>query len=213
MVDVLLILRGTQYFDGWRTVGTLRYSEFWCFAYCWYFEILSISALFILLLLPLFDICVSLYCSISSISRLDTGYTGQLSVLDAWILMILLNTKYLEIRYWLRWFATLPPISSCGLKLFYWVYGRGTMSFMCLMYNCYPCSATISKIGGRPRCAQCSEGEKTATTSTHWCPHFDINFHLRYRFFSLCLFPELGTSFRFLSSGTLMRITRGMASR
>ena len=70
VVDVQLILWVTQYFDGRRTVDTLRYSVFFWLTYCWYFAILSISALFILLILSILDIRACRY-SIPSISRFD----------------------------------------------------------------------------------------------------------------------------------------------
>ena len=59
MVDVL---QYTKYFDGWRTVFTC--------------EILSISALFMPLVLPILDVCACRYCSVPSISIFDTEYTA-----------------------------------------------------------------------------------------------------------------------------------------
>ena len=51
MVDVLLILWDTSYFDGWRTGDTLRYFVFWWLTYWWYFEIISILMVDVLLIL------------------------------------------------------------------------------------------------------------------------------------------------------------------
>ena len=43
MVDVLLILWYTQYYNGWRTIDTLMYRVFPWLIYYWYFDILRIS--------------------------------------------------------------------------------------------------------------------------------------------------------------------------
>ena len=48
---ILDVLRDTKYFDGWRTIDTLRYLVFWWLAYCWYFVILSIFMVGVLLIL------------------------------------------------------------------------------------------------------------------------------------------------------------------
>ena len=74
MVGVLLILWYTYHFYGCRIVDTLRYLSFLWLVYCWNFGILSISVLFIPLVVPILDICASRYCSIPSISRFDTDY-------------------------------------------------------------------------------------------------------------------------------------------
>ena len=51
MAGLLLILRYTEYFDGWRSVDTLRYLVFRLLTYCWCFDILSIWMVHILLIL------------------------------------------------------------------------------------------------------------------------------------------------------------------
>ena len=99
------------------TVETAQYSVFRdSLAYCLYFEILSISALFIVLVLPILDISGCRYWFIPSIWRFDTGYTGQYYVLGTWILLKLLNTPYFEILwrivYTLR-YSVFRPSSKC----------------------------------------------------------------------------------------------------
>lgn len=54
----------------WLTYGgTWRYKVFRLLLYCWYSEILSILALFVMLVPPKLDIFACRYCSIFSISR------------------------------------------------------------------------------------------------------------------------------------------------
>ena len=82
------------------TVETAQYSVFRdSLAYCLYFEILSISALFIVLLLPILDISGCRYCLMHRIWRFDTDYTGQRLGLGTWILLKLLNTQHFDIRW------------------------------------------------------------------------------------------------------------------
>ena len=51
MTELLLIFWDIRYFDGWRTIDTLRYLIFRWLTYCWYFEILNISMVDVLLIL------------------------------------------------------------------------------------------------------------------------------------------------------------------
>jgi len=63
MVRGLLILWYSKYLDGSRTIDTLIFHVFGWYAYYRYFGILSISAFFGLLVLPIIGDCVFMYCS------------------------------------------------------------------------------------------------------------------------------------------------------
>ena len=80
---VLLILWYTKYFNSWHIIDT--------------------SALFVPLVLPILDLCVCQYNSIPCISRWDSSYTAQYTVLRTSILARLHNTQYFEIRCRLYW--------------------------------------------------------------------------------------------------------------
>ena len=64
------------YSSALNTMYSRRYLVFRWSTNCWYFDILSISALLILLLLPILDICTCRYCPIPSILIFDIGYTA-----------------------------------------------------------------------------------------------------------------------------------------
>ena len=139
---ILDVLRDTKYFDGWRTIDTLRYLVFWWLAYCWYFVILSIFMVGVLLILW------------------DTKY------FNVGVLLILWYTKYFggwRTVYTLRYLvfrdsilairalhtSLSPSISSCGLEGYV---------FMCVLHVFDPLvQQTKSSIGGHRRCEECAE--------------------------------------------------------
>ena len=92
MGNVLLILGGTHYFDGWRTVDTWRYSVFRCVTYCWYLEILSISMGDVLLILG------------------DTQYFDGWRAVDAWRYSVFRWVTY-------RWYLEILSISMGNILL------------------------------------------------------------------------------------------------
>ena len=97
MVDVLLILWDTPYFDGWRTIDTLRYYVFRWLTYCWHFDYTKyFHVLLILWDTTYFDDLCTVDTLIYSVFLWLTycWYFEILRILMVGVLLILLDTTF-----------------------------------------------------------------------------------------------------------------------